>query len=190
MLAAADTRTKTRVMGLDLALRTRTSRKPSNLPRISHQEAELASAKTFYDEFGIVLLDTAPGFQPFGFAGGLYDPDTGLVRFGARDYDAVTGRWTAKDPIRFLGGDANLYTYLADDPVNSVDPFGQHGPKCQEPVHSNCVVKCEKKEKECESKCGDDEKQKKQCDNDYVECSMCCDDKAGCGGPIPSPGKC
>ncbi|MBK6515855.1 MAG: RHS repeat-associated core domain-containing protein [Polyangiaceae bacterium] len=54
-----------------------------------------------YDAWGRVLLDTSPGLQPFGFAGGLYDPDTGLVRFGARDYDANTGRWTAKDPIRF-----------------------------------------------------------------------------------------
>ena len=26
-----------------------------------------------YDEFGNVLADTNPGFQPFGFAGGLYD---------------------------------------------------------------------------------------------------------------------
>jgi RHS repeat-associated protein len=51
-----------------------------------------------YDAWGRVLLDTSPGLQPFGFAGGLYDPDTGLVRFGARDYDAETGRWTAKDP--------------------------------------------------------------------------------------------
>jgi YD repeat-containing protein len=40
-----------------------------------------------YDEFGNVTADTNPGFQPFGFAGGLYDPDTGLVRFGARDYE-------------------------------------------------------------------------------------------------------
>jgi len=38
-----------------------------------------------YDEFGNVLLDTNPGFQPFGFAGGLSDQRTGLVRFGARD---------------------------------------------------------------------------------------------------------
>jgi uncharacterized protein RhaS with RHS repeats len=30
-----------------------------------------------YDEFGTVVLDTNPGFQPFGFAGGLYDRDTG-----------------------------------------------------------------------------------------------------------------
>ena len=33
-----------------------------------------------YDEFGVVLGDSAPGFQPFGFAGGLNDRDTGLVR--------------------------------------------------------------------------------------------------------------
>ena len=37
-----------------------------------------------YDAFGNVTRDTNPGFQPFGFAGGLYDKDTGLVRFGAR----------------------------------------------------------------------------------------------------------
>jgi RHS repeat-associated protein len=78
-----------------------------------------------YDPFGRVLLDTNPGFQPFGFAGGLYDSDTGLVRFGARDYDAVTGRWTARDPILFGGGQANLYTYVNDDPTNATDPSGQ-----------------------------------------------------------------
>ncbi len=54
-----------------------------------------------YDEYGRVLQDTCPGFQPFGFAGGLYDPATGLVRFGARDYDPQTGRFTAADPQLF-----------------------------------------------------------------------------------------
>jgi len=77
-----------------------------------------------YDEFGNVLNDTNPGFQPFGFAGGIYDQDTGLVRFGARDYDPNTGRWTAKDPILFGGGDTNLYGYTLGDPVNFVDPAG------------------------------------------------------------------
>ena len=52
--------------------------------------------------------DTHPGFQPFGYAGGLYDADTGLVRFGAHDYDATIGRWTTKDPL-LLGGGFNLY---------------------------------------------------------------------------------
>jgi RHS repeat-associated protein len=77
-----------------------------------------------YDEFGNVLLDTNPGFQPFGFAGGVYDSATKLVRFGARDYDPETGRWTAKDPIRFEGGDPNLYGYVLSDPMNSADPAG------------------------------------------------------------------
>jgi RHS repeat-associated protein len=77
-----------------------------------------------YDEFGRVLNDTNPGFQPFGFAGGLYDSDTKLTRFGARDYDAETGRWTAKDPLLFLGGQANLFSYALNDPVNRRDANG------------------------------------------------------------------
>jgi RHS repeat-associated protein len=77
-----------------------------------------------YDEFGQVITDTNPGFQPFGFAGGLYDQHTKLTRFGARDYDAETGRWTAKDPILFQGGDPNLYGYVVNDPVNLLDPNG------------------------------------------------------------------
>jgi RHS repeat-associated protein len=76
-----------------------------------------------YDEFGNVLQDTNPGFQPFGFAGGLYDPDTKLLRFGGRDYDPSTGRWTAKDPGRFLSG-TNVYAYAGNDPVNLVDIDG------------------------------------------------------------------
>ncbi len=78
-----------------------------------------------YDEFGKVLLDTNPGFQPFGFAGGLYDSDTGLVRFGARDYDPEVGRWVSKDPILFDGG-YNLYAYSDGDPVNKIDPNGRN----------------------------------------------------------------
>jgi RHS repeat-associated protein len=77
-----------------------------------------------YDEFGNVLLDTNPGFQPFGFAGGLYDRDTKLVRFGARDYDAEAGRWTTKDPVRIRSNSSNLYEYVSNDPVNLMDSLG------------------------------------------------------------------
>jgi hypothetical protein len=47
-----------------------------------------------------------------------------LVRFGARDYDAQVGRWTARDPILFAGGQANLFVYVGNDPVNLIDPTG------------------------------------------------------------------
>jgi RHS repeat-associated protein len=58
-----------------------------------------------YDSFGNIINDTNPSFTvPFGFAGGFQDQYTGLIRFGARDYDPALGRWTAKDPIDFAGG--------------------------------------------------------------------------------------
>jgi len=80
-----------------------------------------------YDEFGNVVNDTYPGFQPFGFAGGIYDPQTQLIRFGARDYDAEVGRWTTKDPLLFNGMQQNLYAYVSNDPVNNIDPGGTQG---------------------------------------------------------------
>ncbi len=77
-----------------------------------------------YDEWGNVLSDTFPGFQPFAFAGGIYDSATGLTRFGARDYDPQIGRWTSKDPIRFGGRDVNLFGYAFSNPVNAQDFSG------------------------------------------------------------------
>ena len=78
-----------------------------------------------YDSFGNILSETNASFGiPFGFAGGLFDQDTGLIRFGFRDYDPDVGRWTAKDPILFNGLDTNLYGYTENDPVNWVDPWG------------------------------------------------------------------
>src|SRR6188768_4281171 len=50
--------------------------------------------------------------------------DEGELHFGARDYDPSVGRWVSKDPIRFDGGQANLYVYVENDPVNASDPAG------------------------------------------------------------------
>lgn len=80
-----------------------------------------------YDAWGNVTSDTKAGFIPIGFAGGLRDTDTGLVKFGAREYDPRTGRWTGPDPIAYDGGDSNLYRYLFGDPINGTDTTGLGG---------------------------------------------------------------
>ncbi len=78
-----------------------------------------------YDSFGNISSDSNTGFNvPFGFAGGLHDRDTGLMRFGLRDYDPAIGRWTSKDPIDFAGGDTNLFNYVGASPINWTDIYG------------------------------------------------------------------
>jgi RHS repeat-associated protein len=78
-----------------------------------------------YDEWGVVTADTSPGFQPFGFAGGMQDPTTHLVHFGARDYSPQLGRWITKDPSGMAGG-VNLFGYAAGDPLDFIDADGAH----------------------------------------------------------------
>jgi RHS repeat-associated protein len=46
--------------------------------------------------------------------------------YADRDYDAETGKWTAKDPIRFKGRDTNLYDYSFTDPINFLDLDGRN----------------------------------------------------------------
>ncbi|MFD0679585.1 MULTISPECIES: S-layer homology domain-containing protein [unclassified Paenibacillus] len=81
--------------------------------------------KLRYDSYGVLLSDSNPAFELLiGFAGGLEDRATGLVRFGARDYDSASGRWTARDPVLFESGQANLYAYVNNNPVLLRDPCG------------------------------------------------------------------
>ncbi|MBL7557369.1 MAG: hypothetical protein JNM24_16190 [Bdellovibrionaceae bacterium] len=81
-------------------------------------------SKLNVDEFGNFLSIEGTERLPFRFAGGLWDADSKLLRFGARDYDPTIGRWISKDPILFRGGDTNLYGYVMNDPINFIDPRG------------------------------------------------------------------
>ncbi len=94
-------------------------------PRVVFDESDRVVKILKYDCFGQAIGDSNPEFElPINFAGGLIETDTKLVRFGFRDYDSVAGKWTAKDPIWFAGGDGNLYGYVINNPINLADPLG------------------------------------------------------------------
>ncbi|MGH9122534.1 MAG: RHS repeat-associated core domain-containing protein, partial [Acidimicrobiales bacterium] len=89
-----------------------------------------ARAKYAYTPYG---TQTATGLNgvlpsnPYGFDGGYIDT-TGLVHFGLRYYDPVTGQWTQLDPS---GSDAG-YVFAEDDPIDLADPSGA-GPSNPDP---------------------------------------------------------
>jgi RHS repeat-associated protein len=60
----------------------------------------------------------------FAYTGRLLDKATGLQNNLNRWYDASVGRWLSEDPIGFSAGDANLYRYVGNGPVNGADPSG------------------------------------------------------------------
>jgi len=93
-----------------------------------------------YDEYGNVLSNSNPDFQPFAYAGGLYDSQTKLVRFGARDYDASVGRWNRKEPVGFIASN-NFYAYSDNNPINLIDKNGLWPTKGWLPVHQRAIAR-------------------------------------------------
>lgn len=80
-----------------------------------------------YDPYGKPMA--GPGTteavpNPWRYAAGYRDADTGFTKFGTRYYDPTLGRWTQQDPS---GQDANPYAYVGGDPVNMTDPSGRKG---------------------------------------------------------------
>ena len=55
---------------------------------------------------------------------GRENDGTGLYYYRARSYSPSLQRFISEDPIRFAGGDVNLYAYVSNDPINYTDPSG------------------------------------------------------------------
>lgn len=81
-----------------------------------------------YGSFGGVVSQSNPALgSRYGFTGREFDSETGLSYYRSRYYSARMGRFIGEDSVGFDGGDANLYRYVKNSPIDSTDPFGLSG---------------------------------------------------------------
>ncbi len=86
-----------------------------------------ASDKWAYRAFGLETQTQGTDDNRFTWVGkqGYYDDrEEGLYFLRARYYDPATGRFLSVDPKGLAAGDANLYRYGFNDPINRTDPGG------------------------------------------------------------------
>lgn len=81
------------------------------------------------DPFGANMANENPnGAGQFSFnlrfPGQYYDRETNLHYNVNRDYDPAIGRYVESDPSGLEGDDVNTYSYVGQNPVNLIDPYG------------------------------------------------------------------
>jgi RHS repeat-associated protein len=77
-----------------------------------------------YDPYGNLTQSVGNVSTDFRYAGMFFHEDSGLYLTRYRAYDPRTGRWLSRDPMEESAG-ANLYAYVADNPINLIDPSGE-----------------------------------------------------------------
>jgi RHS repeat-associated protein len=90
--------------------------------------SQTTTATRQYDAFGMLVASTGTPQGPFGYAGGWgyqEDTDSGLKLLGHRYYDASTGRFLTRDPVK---DGRNWYGYCDNGPDVHTDPNGQQIP--------------------------------------------------------------
>jgi RHS repeat-associated protein len=93
---------------------------------LTDEQGGVVGRYVYEDPFGNNPVASGNASTALRFAGGYYDPDIALYKFGERYYMPSLGRWTQRDPLNqaFSPREANRYLYAGQDPVNLTDPTG------------------------------------------------------------------
>jgi len=78
---------------------------------------------TIYNASGTELSASAFGNR-WMYSGREWLPEVGLYDYRNRVYSAQLGRFLQSDPVKFYGGDLNLYRYVGNGFLNLADPEG------------------------------------------------------------------
>ena len=76
-----------------------------------------------YEPFGKTTFTGNSNSSSYQYTGREND-GRGLFYYRARYYHPQLQRFASEDPVRFGGGDTNLYAYVRNSPVNARDPLG------------------------------------------------------------------
>ena len=84
-----------------------------------------AAATYDYGPFGEPIRQSGEYAKtnPYRFSTKYTDDETGLLDYGHRYYDPMTGRWLSRDPVEEEGG-INLYGFVSNNGVTAVDFLG------------------------------------------------------------------
>ncbi len=103
-----------------------------------------------YDPYGNLLAVNGQAAQAnlYRFSSKEWHPNSGLVYYLYRFYDAGLQRWVNRDPSEESGG-INLFTYVANSPQDKVDPLGLgtkdgHHDGCDPGMHCDGIVETQK----------------------------------------------
>ena len=80
-----------------------------------------------YDAFGILLTNTGTTVNFYRYSGEQFDPNLGFVYLRARYLNPNSGRFLSRDSLAgktFDPPSLHRYTYVANNPVNRIDPSG------------------------------------------------------------------